>query len=265
MPLSIDDLDDLREARRLLETVGLAARIANTVGKPLELFSASMPEAMKGVVTRAIERALDTSLDVAVRSLGERRAPRANALHRIAVATSGAAGGAFGLAALAVELPASTTIILRSIADIARSEGESLDDPEARLACLQVLALGGTRTSDDAVETGYFAVRAVMARSLEEAARYIAQHGLTQKGSPVLVRLVSQIAARYGIAVSQKLVAQAVPVIGAVGGATVNVIFLNHFQDLARGHFIVRRLERKYGAAAVRSAYASDLRSIAHN
>ena len=259
MNISSEDMDDLREARRLLETVGLAARIANAVGKPLELFSASLPEGMKGGVTRAIERALDTSLEVAVRSLGERPSARANAMHRLAVATSGAAGGAFGLAALAIELPASTTIILRSIAEIARGEGESLDDPEARLACLQVLALGGNRKEDDAVETGYFAVRTVMARSLEEAARYIAQHGVTQKGSPVLVRLVSQIAARYGIAVSQKVVAQAVPVIGAVGGATVNVLFLAHFQDLARGHFIVRRLERKYGAASVRAAYGAQV------
>ena len=72
MQISTDDLDDLREARRLLETVGLAARIANAAGKPLELFSASLPDAMKGVVSRAIERALDTSLDVAVRSLGQR-------------------------------------------------------------------------------------------------------------------------------------------------------------------------------------------------
>ena len=102
-----------------------------------------------------------------------------------------------------------------------------------------------------------------MARSLEEAARYIAQHGLTQRGSPVLVRLVSQIAARYGVAVSQKLVAQAVPVIGAVGGATVNVIFLAHFQDLARGHFIVRRLERTYGPDAVRAAYATGMATTA--
>ena len=39
-------------------------------------------------------------------------------------AASGAAGGAFGLASLPVELPVSTTIMLRSIADIARAEGE---------------------------------------------------------------------------------------------------------------------------------------------
>ena len=41
---------------------------------------------------------------------------------------SGAAGGAFGLATLPVELPVSTIIMLRSIAAIARNEGEEPSD-----------------------------------------------------------------------------------------------------------------------------------------
>jgi hypothetical protein len=46
-----------------------------------------------------------------------------------------------------------------------------------------------------------------------------------------------------------------VPVIGAAGGALVNMLFINHFQDMARGHFTVRRLERIYGAHVVGAAY----------
>jgi hypothetical protein len=30
---------------------------------------------------------------------------------------------------------------------------------------------------------------------------------------------------------------------------------MNHFQDVARGHFIVRRLERKYGVDIVKDEY----------
>jgi hypothetical protein len=78
---------------------------------------------------------------------------------------SGAAGGTLGLAALPVELPVSTVIMLRSIADIARSEGEDLSDPEAALSCIEVFALGGRAGSADASESGYFAVR--------NAARYV--------------------------------------------------------------------------------------------
>ena len=45
---------------------------------------------------------------------------------------SGAAGGAFGLATLPLELPVSTVIMLRSIADIAISEGEDLSSRKPR-------------------------------------------------------------------------------------------------------------------------------------
>jgi hypothetical protein len=43
--------------------------------------------------------------------------------------------------------------------------------------------------------------------------------------------------------------------LGAAGGAAINVAFMDHFQDMAEGHFTVRSLERKYGAEVVRAAY----------
>jgi hypothetical protein len=253
--LTQQDLDDLRRAKGLIEKQSLAARIANTIGKPIEQLTASLPGPATAMLSSAVDRALRASLNVAIRSLGTRRLRRPDALHKVAVGASGAIGGAFGLAGLGVELPASTTLMLRSIAEIAQREGESLDNPEARLACLQVLALGGPSTADDAVETGYFAVRAAMAKTLEEAAAYVAQHGVTSRAAPALVRLLAQIGARFGIPVSQKVVAQSVPVIGSASGAALNVLFMDHFQALARGHFIVRRLERAHGADAVREAY----------
>ena len=67
--------------------------------------------------------------------------------------------------------------------------------------------------------------------------------------------MISQVAARFGVAVSEKLAAQAVPIVGAVGGAAINAAFADHFQALARGHFIVRRLERQYGPDAIRFEY----------
>ena len=57
--------------------------------------------------------------------------------------------------------------------------------------------------------------------------------------------------------VTQKAMAQALPVLGAIGGGLVNTVFISHFQDMARGHFAVRRLERDYGEDAVREAYSA--------
>lgn len=145
--------------------------------------------------------------------------------------------------------------MLRSIADIARSEGENLADPDAALSCVQVFALGGRTGSADAAESGYFVVRSLLAKSITEAARFITERGLVEEGAPILVRFIAQVASRFGVVVTQKLAVQTLPVVGALGGAAVNYAFIDHFQDVARGHFTIRRLERAYGKAAVRAEY----------
>ena len=88
-----------------------------------------------------------------------------------------------------------------------------------------------------------------------EDADALAEKGLGKSGAPALVRLIALIAARFGIVVSQKAAAQMVPVIGAAGGAIINTIFIGHYQDMARGHFVVRRLEKIHGSEPVRKAY----------
>jgi EcsC protein family len=87
------------------------------------------------------------------------------------------------------------------------------------------------------------------------AARFVVERGLVEEGGPSLVRFITQVASRFGLVVTQKLAAQAIPLVGALGGATVNYAFIQHFQEVARGHFTVRRLERAYGKEAVRKAY----------
>jgi len=98
-------------------------------------------------------------------------------------------------------------------------------------------------------------VRAILAKSVSEAVRFLAGRGLTDEAAPILVRVISQIAARFGLVVSQKIAAQSVPLIGAAGGAAINYAFVDHFQTIARGHFTIRRLERLYGAAIVQAEY----------
>lgn len=255
MSLPESDLADLERAKQLLENPGLAAKITSALGAPIEKGFALLPAKWAKAVHKASEAALMKALDVAVKSLGDNNLSSRERVHKLAVAVSGAAGGAFGLVALAIELPISTTIMLRSIADIAKSEGEDIQNIDTRLACLTVFALGGKSKDDDGAESGYFAVRAALATAVSEASKFLAEKGLSKAGAPAMVRLISVLSARFGVVVSQKAAAQAIPILGAVGGALVNTIFIGHFQDMARGHFIVRRLERIYGADAVKTAY----------
>ncbi len=278
--LSEADLAALRRAVQALERPSLAARLSAAAGAPLDIIGRSLPAPVTEVVSRSTEAAMRGALRVALATLprtelapatggetlgtatakAESRITRllgsGDAKHKAYAALSGAIGGAFGLSTLAVELPVSTTLMLRSIAEIAREAGEDLETPEGALACVQVFALGGGRApAANLAESGYFAVRGVMARTLSEAVRYAGQKGLAGESAPALVRYAAQVASRFGIVVSQKVAAQAVPVIGALGGAAVNTAFMDHFQAIARAHFTVRRLERAYGREAVHAAY----------
>ncbi|MFN7220179.1 MAG: EcsC family protein [Burkholderiales bacterium] len=256
--LSKQELSELKRAKMLLENPGLAARLSSMLGSPIERGMAMLPARFQTTVHKASEAAMMKALDVAVRSLGEQGVdtrPSKDRAHKFAAAASGAVGGAFGLLALSVELPVSTTIMLRSIADIAKSEGENVQHIDTRLACLTVFALGGRSESDNAAESGYFAARVAMASAVSEAAKYLAEKGMSKAGAPALVRLVSLISARFGIVVSEKAAAQAIPIIGAASGALINTLFIEHFQNTARGHFIVRRLEKIHGTDPVKRAY----------
>jgi hypothetical protein len=90
---------------------------------------------------------------------------------------------------------------------------------------------------------------------MSEATHFVAEQGFVGQGAPVLIRFAAEIASRFGLVVSQKIAAQALPVVGALGGAVVNTAFMDHYQDIAHAHFTVRRLERTYGREKVRSAY----------
>ena len=256
--LTPKETEELRQAVACLEGASFAQRLTDAVGRPVGMLSRAMPQSARRVVAHVSETALRSALKLALRTLdlNDASAKPANRAHKLAAAASGAVGGALGLAALPLELPISTTILLRSIAEIAREEGEDLSVPEAAFACVEVFALGGHAGGETATfESGYFAVRAALAKSVTDSARFVAVQGVAGLPAPVVARLISQIAARFGIVVSEKVAAQAAPILGAIGGAAVNAAFADHFQTLARGHFIVRRLERQHGPSVVGFEY----------
>lgn len=254
--LSPEDSQALVRAHERLEHASLAARLSGVVGTPIEVALKLMPrgwyQRLHGLAEAGVAKALETAISGLH---GSKRYLSQDRHYKILGACTGAMGGAFGLAGLVVELPVSTTLMLRSIADIARREGEDLTTVEARLACMEVFALGGRTALDDAADTGYYGVRLMIGMEITAATRHVVAHGLGHPGAPVLARLVSAVASRLQGPLSQKAAALAVPAVGAATAATLNVIFMQHFQDVARGHFVLRRLERSYGRETIRAAY----------
>jgi hypothetical protein len=253
---------ELRSAMLLLENPGIAAKITNLVGLPikkgLELLPRNWNEKIEKVTQIALLKAADAAIFTMKKKPGEEPS---NRWHKFGVAITGGIGGFLGLPALTIELPVSTTIMLRSIAEIARSEGETVNDYGTKLACLEVFALGGKNKSDDNAESGYFIVRAALAKSVAEAAEFAATKSIAEEGAPAIVRFIINIAQRFSIQVTEKAAAQAIPAIGAAGGAIINTIFIDHFQDMAKGHFTIRRLEKIYGKEFIKAAYEESIKS----
>jgi len=260
------DWADLERAVALLESPTLTAKMANLIGSPLEFAVKKLPQSVSKRIHGAVEAALFKSAQAALWSMDNTPGKEASTRwHKAAAAATGALGGAFGFTALFLELPVSTTIMMRSVADVARSEGFDLSEMGTRHACLEVFALGGNSGQDDASETGYYITRGFTAEVMRHLSAELAgaavggggvMIGLTPKeAGKWLAKIVEKVAARFGVVVTEKFAAQAVPIIGAVAGATLNTMFTDYYQDMARGHFIVRRLEKQYGYETVRSAY----------
>jgi hypothetical protein len=250
------DRKELEVAKYLLENPGIAAKVTNLIGIPIEKGLGLLPDNWNENISEVTQTALLKASDAAIFTMKNiPGGPSSNRWHKLGVAISGGVGGFFGISAIAVELPVSTTIMLRSIADIARSEGESISEIEVKLACLEVFALGGVSGTDDGTESGYYAVRAALAKSVADAAEFFASRTLMDEGAPFLVRFIAKVAERFSIQITEKVAAQAVPAIGAAGGAIINTVFMDHFQDMAKGHFVVRRLERKHGKDVVQKIY----------
>jgi len=253
--MSPEDFEALRRAKHTLENPGLVARLSGLLGTPIERLMTNLPKRWSDRINKAVGRSLMAALKTALTTIERRAKPKNNRVHRVLVGGTGAAGGFFGMPALTIELPVSTALMLRSIADIARSEGENLSTADAQLACVEVFAFGGKSESDDPTESAYFAIRTALAAALAQAPTHFGARGAVKAGAPVLVRFIAQVSSRFGVVVTEKVAAQAVPIVGAAGGAAINLLFVKHFQDMAHGHFTVRRLERQYGPGVVRRAY----------
>lgn len=247
---------DLAAAVAALENPNLAARIADYAGAPVNRVLALLPRVADTSLVKGVELALMRCLKTAIRTLDKQPRKPQPWLSSMAVGVTGGLSGFVGIAALPMELPVTTTLMLRAIADIARHNGEDLSQIESRLACLQVFGLGA-RTTGARGDIGYFAARAMLTKASGSAVAGVVERGTAQLTAPMLGGFVSDLASRFSIVVSDRIAASGLPVIGAIGGATINVIFMAHFRRIAQSHFTVRRLERRYGTDLVQRHYAA--------
>jgi hypothetical protein len=261
--LTVEHRRELTIAVDLLENPHFAARLADYVGQPINSLVERLPGTLNERLRDTVRGAILKCLEVAINSLENDTAEAApDWMNNVVIGLAGGVGGFFGMAALPVELPITTVLMLRAIAGIARAEGEDLSLIETRLACLEVFALG-VRGPHDRANVDYYAARLVLTRLTYDVAALLTERGAVNASTPVIAKLVGEIVGRFGLVVSDMSASSIVPVVGAIGGATLNMIFTEHFQRVARGHFTVRRLERIYGPHTIQGLYRGQSRKVA--
>ncbi len=267
------ELKFVAEAAQFLDSPSLMLKLSNLLGKPIELMQRQLPEKAQAYLTKTVEKSLHTALRVAVFTIGSEAKARTSWgaivhqskvsgwAHTAGVAATGAVGGFFGLAALPLELPVSTTVIMRGISSAASEWGFDIKDASVQLQCIYVFTLG-TAEPGSIEKSPYLTSRLAFSKVIREAAAYVGQYSarelfaaLEKGAASVFTRFIAQVAARFEIAVTEKLLASAIPIAGAVGGAAINAAFCDYYVSAARFHFGLIHLEKLHGAAAVQKAF----------
>lgn len=242
-----DEIDELTSIAALyIQAGGLIITLSSWVGSKAGGLLHKVPADWQHLIEEATDLALKESYRVAFATQPEEESrsftnkalswAQGETWHKLAATLAGAAGGLGGMTTILVDLPVTTTLILRSIQQIAAGYGEDLSDDAARAQCLAVLGFGGPLTEDDDAETGLFASR------------------LALSGKAV-AEIMKKILPRFGVVVSEKVLLQSMPIIGAVTGATINSAFTSYYQTMAHVHFRLRRLEKEHEAEQVRACF----------
>ncbi|MGI9395021.1 MAG: EcsC family protein [Boseongicola sp.] len=157
--------------------------------------------------------------------------------------TGGAAAGAFGALGLALDVPATMTLALRTVRLIGISYGFGANSEAERVYILDILQLAGANSIQEKSEA---IERLAKERSNFDGTDWqkIVQMTGQSSGSLAATR---RVAATLGVNLSTRKVAQLTPIVGAAVGAGVNAAFLNDVAAAARYAYRERWLQLNEG------------------
>jgi EcsC protein family len=252
MSLSTEHLAHLSTAKALLANGSLSDKIGALFGVSVDSGYARLPQHWETQTAVIAQDALLLCLRGMLTTLGGASSDIFPTLARFSAAIRTHERIA-ELPGLALELPVSMMLLCRSVADIARANGERSEDLDTRLACLELFALGDARRN--AMGAGYFALRATLASPTAAAIDYLNNTLMVDEEDDALRGYIAVIAKHFREQIEIHVAAEASPGASTHYGSAVNLLLIDHFQDIARGHFTVRRLERVYGQHEVRATY----------
>lgn len=235
------DSDIAALARAYRRANGPVIALVNRLGGGAEAQMALLPDRLRHEIERVVAAALKLAHGMAG---AIRRMPGAGGRASVlAAAVTGAAGGAGGLPSAIAELPVTIVVMMHAIRREAQAAGYDPDSPAIKAACLEVFAAGSPLSRDDGVNTGFLSAR------------------LTLTG-PAIQKIIATVTPRLAAAMGQKMMAQAVPVLGAVTGAALNAAYLTYYREIARIRFALMRLAEQHGVEAVLLAFEAATKPV---
>ncbi|WP_370301020.1 EcsC family protein [Pseudooceanicola sp.] len=220
-PVDLDtELDAL--AARYRAAGGISVKLLASLGGRAEELLERLPGPVRAGLDAATARALKLAMQAARQS---RRVVRDRKpwVNTATTTMMGAAGEFAGLPGALVELPATTTMLLRAIQGVAAEHGFDPNEPSVEFDCIRVFGTAGPLDRDDGADLSFLSLR------------------LTLTGGAAH-KLIAVVAPRLAAVLGQKLAAQTVPVLGAFTGAGVNYLYTRYYQEIAHVHFGLRRL-----------------------
>jgi hypothetical protein len=162
------------------------------------------------------------------------------------------------------DVTSSMTLLSRHTCRIATAYGYSSKNAE-NLPHLMAAMAPPSETSDE----GYLALKTAVVTSIREAGQFVSRttgmvldRQVLEREAPQMIRLITYVADRLGIVVTQKELGVLVPIAGAVLNSGINVAFQQIGHQTAKDYFRRLILEERYGEELVGYAVQQEIAAL---
>jgi len=165
---------------------------------------------------------------------------------------------------LLTDVTSSMTLLSRHTCRIATAYGFSSKKPE-NLPHLVAAMAPQSETSDE----GYLALKTAVLTSVRESGQFMSRTAgmvldrkVLEREAPQMIRLITYVADRLGIVITQKELGILVPIAGAVLNSSLNVAFQSVGHQTAKDYFRRLLLEDRYGDELVAYAIQQEIAAL---
>jgi len=162
------------------------------------------------------------------------------------------------------DITTSLTLLSRHTCQVATAYGYSSRETKNLPHMIAAMA-PQTETGDE----GYLALKTAVVTSISESSRFLARTGsvvidrqVLEREAPQMIRLITYVADRLGVVLTQKELGIIVPVAGAILNSSLNVAFQRLGHRTAKDYFRRLILEDRYGEEIISYAISQEMATL---